>query len=82
MNFRIITRSYALILGENFPGRYNLEYGPHLNPFELIFLKIHERFSVMVVSMSATVTQRGAVTRRPSSSIRKPMVRRFERTSR
>jgi hypothetical protein len=41
--------------------------------------RIQRCFSRMACSMSAIVTQRGAVILKPSSLIRKPMVRRFER---
>jgi len=41
--------------------------------------KIHFCFSAMACSISASVTQRGAVIDRPRSSMTKPMVRRDER---
>ncbi|MCY1364574.1 hypothetical protein D9M69_513840 [compost metagenome] len=44
-------------------------------------LKIQRCFSRMADSMSASVTQRGAVIDRPRSSMVKPMVRRAERLS-
>ena len=46
------------------------------------FLKIHFCLSTIALSMSAIVTQRGAVIARPVPSIVKPIVRRDERFKR
>jgi hypothetical protein len=45
------------------------------------FVKIQRCFSVIAVSISASVTQRGAVIIRPLLSIAKPIERRAERLS-